>query len=252
MENPLPLIAGMRNRRELLRLGAGAALGCLRGQWLFAKGKLAMAKTIVDHLLLGAADLDQGLTLVREKTGLNPVIGGSHPGVGTRNALLPLGNRQYLEIIAPDPAQQAFTYQTDLRELQEPRLITWAAATRDISATARDARDAGLEVIGPRDGSRRKPDGEVLHWKTLGIKNNCTISGVAPIPFFIQWGEGVQHPSQDGAASCRLESLEFVHPESRQVANVLRKLGIEAKVKPGQEARLTATLSTPKGRWFLS
>ena len=211
-----------------------------------------MAKTIVDHLLLGAADLNQGIALVNERTGLSPVIGGSHPGVGTRNALLSLGNLQYLEIIAPDPAQHVFAYQPDLRELREPRLITWAAATRDIDATAQKARAAGLDVIGPRDGSRKKPDGQVLHWKTLGIVNPLTVSGVAVIPFFIQWGEGVQHPSQDAVTGCRLESLEFVHPEPAQVTQILRKLEIEAKVKPGREARLEATLRTPRGEWVLS
>jgi hypothetical protein len=251
-ESPEMRPGGRRNRREVLQLLGATALGSLSGRSLPAKEKLTMAKTIVDHLLLGAADLNQGIALAKEKTGLSPVIGGSHPGVGTRNALLSLGSRQYLEIIAPDPAQQVFTYQPDLRELQEPRLITWAAATRDIEAAAQKARAAGLEVIGPRDGSRKKPDGQVLHWKTLGIENSFTISGVALIPFFIQWGEGVQHPSQDAPTSCRIESLQFVHPEPEQVTAMFSKLGIKANVRPGQEARLKATLWTPKGSWFLS
>ncbi len=211
-----------------------------------------MAKTMLDHLLFGTADLDYGVTLVKERTGLSPVIGGSHPGVGTRNALLSLGNRQYLEIIAPDPAPQVFSYQPDLRELQEPRLITWAAATRDSASTAQRARHAGLEVTGPRDGSRKKPDGQELRWKTLGIENTLTVSGVAPVPFFIQWGEGVQHPSQDAPTGCRIESLAFEHPEPKQVTAIFGKLGIEAVVKPGKEARLEASLWTPKGKWFLT
>lgn len=206
---------------------------------------------IVDHLLLGTADLDRGLAFVKEKTGLDPVIGGSHPGIGTRNALLSLGDRQYLEIIAPDPAQPVFAYQIDLRQLQEPRLITWAAPTKNISETAQRARDAGLEIIGPGDGSRKKPNGDILHWKTLGIRNDFTVSGVALVPFFIQWGEGVRHPSQDAPAGCLLESLDLTHPQSARVADVLRKLEIEVKVKPGREPGLTASLLTPKGRWTL-
>jgi len=160
----------------------------------------------VDHLLLGAADLNQGIALVNERTGLSPVIGGSHPGVGTRNALLSLGNLQYLEIIAPDLAQHVFAYQPDLRQLREPRLITWAAATRDIDATAQKARAAGLDVIGPRDGSRKKPDGQVLHWKTLGIVNPLTVSGVAVISVFHPVGRGRSAPVADAVTGCRLES----------------------------------------------
>jgi hypothetical protein len=128
----------------VLQLLGATALGSLSGLLLPAKEKLTMAKAIVDHLLLGAADLNQGIALVKEKTGLSPVIGGSHPGVGTRNALLSLGNLQYLEIIAPDPAQQVFAYQPDLRELREPRLFTWAAATKDIDVSAQTARASGL------------------------------------------------------------------------------------------------------------
>jgi hypothetical protein len=206
----------------------------------------------MDHLLLGAADLDQGLALVKEKTGLDPIIGGSHPGVGTRNALLALGDRQYLEIIAPDPAQPVFAYQIELRQSREPRLITWAATAKNIIETAQRARDAGLEVIGPSDGSRKKPNGDMLRWKTLGIRNDLTISGIALVPFFIEWGEGIQHPSQAAPTGCRIESLDFVHPEPAQVADMLWRLGITAEVEPGQEARLTATLWTPEGKWVLT
>jgi glyoxalase-like protein len=208
--------------------------------------------TAVDHLLLGVSDLDRGIAWVEKKTGVRAAVGGSHPGVGTRNALLSLGGRRYLEIIAPDPAQSAFTFRIDLRKLSEPRLITWAAATGDVNALSKKAREAGLAVQGPEPGSRERPDGKVLRWKTLGVKVDLAADGVDPIPFFIEWAPDSLHPSQDSPRGCELLALEIAHPKPAGVKSVLAKLGIEAAVKSRQRAVLTATLRTPKGESSLA
>ena len=81
---------------------------------------------MLDHILLGCNDLERGISFVEEKTGVRAEFGGVHPGRGTQNALLSLGERRYLEIIAPDPKQEA---KTDLiaayiAKLAEPRLVT--------------------------------------------------------------------------------------------------------------------------------
>ncbi|MCI0524742.1 MAG: VOC family protein, partial [Acidobacteria bacterium] len=91
--------------------------------------KLAPAKTAVDHLILGAADLDQAIAWLEKTTGVKAAIGGVHPGRGTRNALVSLGGRQYLEILAPDPNQQVTALPYNLKSVSTPRLIAWAAVT---------------------------------------------------------------------------------------------------------------------------
>ena len=205
------------------------------------------AVSAVDHVLLGIGDLDHGMTRVQQMTGVMPAMGGSHPGVGTRNALLALGGRRYLEIIAPDPAQTEFKFRIDLRKLSGPRLITWAAATKDAEAVAKRARESGFEVFGPQEGSRARPDGKVLRWKTLAVKSDLAADNVDPIPFFIEWAADSLHPSQDSPGGCELAALEFDHPKPAEVRNVLARLGIEEKVSRRERSRLVATLRTPKG-----
>ncbi len=239
-------------RRELMRLCGAAGASCLFGGAMSVGENLVPARTAVDHLLLGVADLDQGITWVEKMTGVKAVVGGSHPGVGTRNALISLHSRQYLEIIAPDPAQTAYNFQIDVRTLTEPRLIAWAAVTTDINAIAKNAREAGHQIFGPRDGSRARPDGKSLKWKTLGVLNKFGLQGVEPIPFFIEWAADSVHPSQDSPRGCELQSFEIEHPDPPNVMAALKSLGIEAKVKQAKNVGLTATLKTPTGNVELS
>lgn len=231
------------------------------------------AQNIVDHLLLGVADLDRGIAWVEQRTGVRAAIGGTHPGAGTRNALLSLGAGSYLEIIAPDPAQSAFNFQFDVRQLAEPRLITWAAATNDIEDAASMLRAGGYRLFGPRDGSRQRPSGELLRWKTLAAATNLRMGPIDPIPFFIQWAPDSPHPSQDSPAGCTLLSLHFQHPDPSALSSTFRDLGLQrhdpAAREPGRDrkradqavqapgievnpsksasARISATVRTPAG-----
>jgi Glyoxalase-like domain len=208
---------------------------------------LVPAVSAADHLLLGVSDLDRGIEWVERRTGVKAAPGGSHPGVGTRNALISLGGRRYLEIIAPDPAQTDFKFRIDVRRLSEPRLITWAAGSKDVDALAKKARASGFDVFGPQPGSRKRPDGRVLSWKTFGVKSDLAADDVDPIPFFIEWAADSLHPSQDSPTGCELLALEIAHPRPGEVDGVLARLGIGAKTKSRDRALLAATLRTPKG-----
>jgi hypothetical protein len=205
------------------------------------------ARSALDHLLLGTRDLDEGIAWMERRTGVRAAVGGSHPGRGTRNALLSLGGRQYLEIIAPDPAQSTYDFQIDLRTLAAPRLVNWAAVTDDIDGLATRAKSAGQRTIGPRDGSRARPDGKLLEWKTLGVAADLASRTVQPIPFFIEWSAGSIHPAEDSPRGCELQSFRIGHPTPPAVREVLAAFGIEADVTSAKESLLSVTLETPKG-----
>ena len=216
---------------------------------LFAANKVP---TMLDHLLLGCSDLDQGIAFVEARTGVRPAIGGVHPGRGTRNALLSLGSLHYLEVIAPDPAQTGTpTARAELpamlKQLTSPTLVDWAVHTSDIAAIAERLRKSGVAFHGPRPGSRARPDGKMLHWQTLNLENDR--DGL--LPFFIQWGADTVHPSVDAPAGCRLERFGVVSPDPGSLSSEFQKLGIDVEVTQGERGRLRATVVGPKGRLML-
>jgi hypothetical protein len=204
----------------------------------------------MDHLVFGVPDLARGIELVEHKTGVRARFGGQHPGRGTHNALLSLGGRQYLEIIAIDPAQREAPglLFPELESLSQPQLIAWAVAVESVVDTAKRAKAENIETVGPLAGSRAQADGSLLTWKTLRLGG----PRVAGLPFFIEWQHGTAHPSQQSPSGCTLASFEVEHPEAEWMRRTLKSLGADAHVVPGSRVRLKARLSTPQGNVELS
>ncbi len=203
---------------------------------------------LLDHILLGCSDLDRGIDLVKESTGVRATLGGVHPGRGTRNALLSLGERRYLEIIAPDSSQGHIVHFPQILGMTEPRLIGWAVHPPDIAAVARQLRENQIAFTGPDDGSRKRPDGSVLTWKTINLADDHR----GLLPFFIEWSSDSVHPSKDAPSRCKLEYFEILSGEPDELASTLKRIGVDFPVQRSDKARLHALISGPKGDLKLS
>ncbi|MFN0110511.1 MAG: VOC family protein [Blastocatellia bacterium] len=217
--------------------------------------KLRDAKDAVDHLVLGVSDLQKGIDWFEKLTGVRPVVGGKHPNRGTQNALVSFnassagGNRQYLELLAPDPDQKNHPRAVDLLKLAEPRMLLWASATSEIDALAQQAKTSKLLMMGPMDGSRARPDGKLLKWRSLSVAREADKEVIYfnIVPFFINWDKDSPHPSLDSPTGCKLTALEFEHPEVAAMTEMMKSIGLKAKITKGNSPVIKATLKTPKG-----
>ena len=205
----------------------------------------------LDHLILGASDLARGIEFVEERTGVRAVAGGVHPGRGTRNALLSLGQRCYLEILAPDPEQATLAWFRNLPQLTEPRLVGWMVHPGDLAALAERLRHSGIACDPPRQSSRQRPDGRTLRWKLLRLADDRTHPWPAGaeglLPFFIEWSAGSPHPADDAPSGLSLVQFETSSPNPDELQRTFEVLGIDVPLVRSDRAQVRARLAGPRG-----
>lgn len=198
---------------------------------------------VIDHLIYASPDLDAAVTDLEGLLGVRAERGGQHPGLGTHNALLALGPRTYLEIIAPDPrqARPSMPRPFGVDGMTHPGLAAWALGCEDIDERVAHARRHGYEPGQVMDGQRTGPAGEVLRWRMTG---NGMAGGV--IPFLITWG-ATDHPAGSAPFGLTLGSFHIEHPDPPAIAPVLAALRAGVEVRKAATPSLVARISTPAG-----
>lgn len=131
----------------------------------------------------------------RERYGglnLHAVEGGRHENHGTFNALSYFG-LSYVELIGVFD-KSVLTGVAEPHSLRATIVANnfgdggarIALRSKDLLAEAERFKKLGLEVVGPTDLSRRRPDGSLVSWQLLFVGKQ----GEYPeLPFFIQWDE---------------------------------------------------------------
>ncbi|HSQ79765.1 MAG TPA: VOC family protein [Casimicrobiaceae bacterium] len=207
----------------------------------------ARPELAVDHLVIAARSLSEGAAWLRERVGVAAQPGGAHVAMGTHNALVGLGPRLYLEVIAIDPAARA-PDRPRWFDLDEPRmrarlaegpsLVHWVVRTRDIDT---DAARAGL-------GSILTMTRGDFEWR-ITVPDDGHLPQRGLLPTLIQWS-GARHPADRLESSgLSLIALAGEHPEPASVRKPLQALGLSEilKVSYGRSPRLAAMLRTRRG-----
>jgi Glyoxalase-like domain len=177
------------------------------------------------------------------------VAGGRHPGWGTANRIVPLGE-EYVELVAVvDHAEAAASDfgRVVMRAAGDgDRFIGWAVATDDLQSIA---RRHDLDIVG---ASRGAPDGSTLRWRLAGIAHAMATGA---FPFFIEWDmPAALHPAR-AAASHRSAPRGIVRvdlgADERALASWLGEHQLPLRISEGRQGLVAVTVETSAGQIVL-
>ncbi|MBX3599045.1 MAG: VOC family protein [Rubrivivax sp.] len=213
----------------------------------------------VDHLVVAAATLAQGVAWCEATLGVVPGPGGRHALFGTHNRLAKMASEAYpdayLEIIAVDPDApppgRVRWFGLDDPALQAklqqhgPRLVHVVARSTMLDMHRWGLINVGLQPGDPVSAHRETPEGR-LAWQILVRADGRLLCGGA-LPTLIQW-QG-RHPTAAMAASGLALQALTLRGVPERARDVLRLRGVQV-LADGTPA-LSATLATPRGEIVL-
>ena len=224
-------------------------------------------KTQIDHLVVMAASLDDGVQWCEDTMGITPGPGGEHEKYGTHNRLFKIASPQfplaYFEIIAINPlavipkrAQVTRWFDMDNLTLQKavaqgPRLVHFVSSTEDVKAARHVLRTQGIERGQVVHASRQSSKG-TLNWQiTVREDGERLFNGC--LPTLIQWGKPDAteplrlHPRNSLPRSgVTLQSLTVSHPSGAKLQAAFDAIGLAHIAIETGPANLVASLQTPK------
>lgn len=213
--------------------------------------------SLVDHLVVAADSLDQGVQWCEATLGVTPGAGGEHALMGTHNRVLRIATleypRAYLEIIAINSAARPPTrkrwFDMDDPALQHqvherPRLVHFVARTASAAAGRQALRLMGIER-GPLVAAERASPGGLLRWQ-MSVRRDGQRLFYGGLPTLIEWG--AIHPADSMTdAGLALRSLHVCHPRAADLRAAYAAVGLQGVTVEEGAPNLIAILATPKG-----
>lgn len=225
-------------------------------------------ETHIDHLVVAARSLEEGVAWCEATLGITPNAGGEHEKYGTHNRLFKIATPAfpvaYLEIIAINPdaviekkPPPTRWFDLDNQQLQaelakSPRLIHFVANTNNIQDARHAWKAQGIDRGPIIHASRKTPKG-LLQWQiTVRLDGDRLFNGT--LPTLIQWGKPEAadpmqlHPRNHLPRSgVSLKSLDVFHPSASKIQSAYDAISLgHVEVNEGP-ANIVAKLQTPKG-----
>jgi Glyoxalase-like domain len=222
----------------------------------------------VDHLVVAARTLQEGVAWCEATLGITPGPGGEHPLFGTYNRLFRIATvnfpRAYFEIIAinsgaaraiKSPAKCWFDL--DSQALQDaikssPRLVHFVANTQDVRQASAALQAKGIDRGPVVQANRMTPNG-LLQWQ-ITVREDGQRLFNGGLPTLIEWGALDEAPSvaahpangmPDSGVS--LLKLGMRTPQAEQLQAAYQAIGLQGVEVTSGNSNLIATLQTPLG-----
>ena len=249
--------------------------------------KLAQKKLLkpqIDHVVVVAQTLEQGVAWCEATLGITPQPGGDHPQFGTHNRIFKIATPNfplaYFEIIAikkiaaqaintpangqnksqnngKNEAQKSRWFDMDDAALQaavakEPRLVHFVANTDDIQAGRAALKAVGIDRGAAVEASRPTRKGR-LEWK-ITVRDDGQRLFNGALPSLIQWGKsGAEEPlrlhprNTLPRSGVSLQSVAVSSPTPEKLQAAYDAIGLAGVTLSEGDANITVTLKTPKG-----
>lgn len=219
-------------------------------------------KTALDHLVVIATSLDEGVAWCEQTLGVSPGPGGQHPLMGTHNRLLRIGGpgfeRAYLEILAIEPGVQPVR-QPPLRRWFDmddaalmaqvrdrgPQLLHWVARTDALDTVLAYCARHGWHRGPALQASRMTPSG-LLQWRISVRDDGQRLMG-GVLPTLIEWGNVLPADAMP-ASGLMLQRMVLQHPQATALQDWAQTVGLAQVEWQCGPAALQAVLSTPRGQ----
>ena len=229
---------------------------------------ISALETYIDHLVVAARNLDEGVAWCEATLGITPNAGGEHENYGTHNRLFKIATPRYpmayFEIIAINPAASAQKrnankrwFDLDDAALQasmakEPALIHFVVNTTDVQLARNTWKAQGLDT-GPVVHAHRRTGKGKLNWQ-ITVRDDGQRLFDGTLPTLIQWGkpEAAEpmrlHPRHSLPRSgVSLQTITVSHPSSEKLTKAFEAVHLKDIEVSNGEATISATLQTPKG-----